>query len=554
MAQSEEIGGTNLRRTIDSFLVTGSSGCIFGTTLGMISLYIVFEIMNTSCNKFKSMDACNSLQHSSCVWANNSCLWADHETVNCSSLLTADDCGQIDSCTYDYKDDKCEHIVGLSPLKTGLYAAFCIGGGLFGPLMSDWLLKKYNFRWTVRIAGIVALTGGVFFTLGRLSEQFWLILLGRLLHSSIGFAACSFGPLYSRRRMSSYVALITGGYQTFANSTMLIIALYGWMAEPRTFNEGDVHMELRIHFYIAFLWFFAIVLIIVSFVVVDPPPEVEHHGGEDEANEDEQTQSPKSTTKMTAASNNEKGPRCDTRTSWFFFVGFMLSTAMLWTGVGAVIAFGPVVVKRAGIGYMVANVLLMLAKTLGALVAIPLARFFQPRKMYLWGTGGVCVCCFIAAVGAHPDILGSNGARNTFLAMGILGHLFVFMSMVGPFYFILSMLVYPADLRHMGAAWVNTATSGHNVIQNLIFPVLVVVFSGGLAGDQDKGISIWFFIFGIIAIISIVVLYFFLQEQAHIDPTKVAQQKKQHTSPNEMEPTNAAPMPTDAGEDLRNVV
>lgn len=541
------------RRDWEAFFAICSGGMMFGSVMAAVAVYIVLSSLNTNCAKFGSESTCSSLRHSDCLWVNGTCLWDDFAVFNCSAQVTPDQCQDISECAFDYDDDVCEHSVGWSPIATGLFAGGGILGGLFGPFIASLLIPKWNFRMTFLMMGIVCIVSSLLGTVSRLENSYWTLIVSRVLHGVAGGGASTAAALYATSMSERYGTLFSSLQLFWVCLVYALGALYGVIFYPRTRDGDDVNMEWRIHGLLLMQWVISFFAVAVAIVMRNPPKE---GAAEKEDRREQYLEEIPSTTHF-ASSNAEpvaqdvgqpqiyspdttlppseaeavpgevpvqependvagddvgrgKGRR---HTCFYLFVGFMLTTSQQWTGIPAMVAYGPSMVEEAGLDPLLGYFIACALTPVGSLMAIPLVPRYSHRKIYLWGLVVCAVAAAMAGLGTHPNVgISPKWLSQACVFIGMILFTLSFSMALSPFVFTLGQSLFPPELRRIGLAWCLVIMNFQNLIINLLFPVAVQGISGGRSGNQKIGVGVMFFVFAVADVLCCIVLFFTLFE------------------------------------------
>jgi SP family arabinose:H+ symporter-like MFS transporter len=175
-----------------------------------------------------------------------------------------------------------------------------------------------------------------------------------------------------------------------------------------------------------------------------------------------------------------------------------LSVAQQCTGIAAIFNFAPSIASSAGLGPLQGSFYVTAWNFLTTPLALPLARRYTPKSLFLFGTLSVSCCAIICALGMHPLIVSSPGTRLLVVATGILGFLLSYGLCLGPFFNILATELFPIEVRDQGCSLTNVFQAFASLVVSVSFPSLVAFLGDEGAEAGGAGMSKTFLLFALV--------------------------------------------------------
>ena len=539
--------GTNTPSTrrilIIAALVNTVCGWMYGYAIGFVPIYTTFNSINTDCTSLTGPGACSNVKHAECIWANPvpgstnvsdfQCLFNDYETVQCGLIQSIANCSATPRCRYSYSNTRCEHQPSWQPWQTGLYASAMIIGGGVGSIGVNPFLAKIGRKKSLYLTAIVAVVSSILATLSRSDGSYWLLIAARFIMGVASGAACVIGPIYAEEMLEEkYSNPMICIFQIFCTFGIFNAAALGLIMNPSDLHD-NLHMEFKFQFLNGFQWFTCLVIFPVAYVMPESDVWLKMVGRLNAADENETTPldasaeslaamkhklhsvnrnsalpnppavaNGKSTGEGSTTATTTKKHRFERRTiamPLIIATSLVLSISQQFTGINAVMNYAPTIMSSAGLAPLTGNFVVMLWNFITSIIAVPAARKFSARRLYIAGTAIASIACLINGLPVYPGLLTfmSHTTRQVFAGLGIFIFIAAFEIAMGPVFYMLAVEMFPRRVRSLGCAFTNMSQFIMNIVINFAFPVSVVALSGGPSADQDKGNSLMFIIFGI---------------------------------------------------------
>lgn len=473
-------------------------GFVFGLNIGFVPAFMEFKSRNDNCLNNADETACRGNQHVDCVWHNNSaCLFND--LIDCSSYKAQSGCQGESVCYWDYSDGgSCKHESGWQSWQKGFFSGAMLIGAMAGSFLTGKLLDKYGRKRVLGGIGVITLIGAAMMAISRAYDSYGLMIAARIVLGVGVGATCVAAPLYvgemapQNRKGSLGVTFQLG--ITFG---IVFVAFLAFLIAPANGN-GLQHWETRIQCGLILpCMLFSVLSILLSMIIEESKVwrEKNSAGSETEA--------------FIRGEEGDKGWTFD-QVRMPLIVAVVLSFATQMTGINAIMNYAPAITKAAGLQPLTGNFIVMLWNFLTSSASIPLANLFERRTMYL---GGITLCtlaCFLTGIPTFPGVC-SDDVTHVLASIGIAVFILAFEIGMGPMFFVLATELFPPSFQELGSSFTNTVQLIFNLIINFLFPIAVEGFSGGVSGNQNKGLAVVFMIFGAIGLVGTLFLGAFLR-------------------------------------------
>jgi MFS transporter, SP family, arabinose:H+ symporter len=183
-----------------------------------------------------------------------------------------------------------------------------------------------------------------------------------------------------------------------------------------------------------------------------------------------------------------------------FLLGILLPMFSQFSGINAIIYYGPTILNKAGItlsNSLLSQLFFGAANVLFTLIAIWKVDSLGRRPLYLWGTAGATVSLLLTGICFY------TGATNgIWLLLSVLSFLAFFAFSIGPLKFVIAAEIFPDDIRAKALSisimvmWVADAIVGQ------ITPMLL----------HSLGIARTFWFFAAFCLLAFIAVYKLLPE------------------------------------------
>ena len=181
-------------------------------------------------------------------------------------------------------------------------------------------------------------------------------------------------------------------------------------------------------------------------------------------------------------------------------IGISVAVLQQVTGINSVFFYAPMIFEQSGIGtdasFMQA-VLVGLVNLAFTVLAIFLIDRVGRRPLLAGGLTGIALCMLLLSYG-----FGSDDVNPKIILVGILGFVASFAVSLGPVMWVLFSELFPNRLRGLAISFVGLINSGVSFLVQLIFPWEL----------QNLGNSLTFLIYGLFAIVGLVIVMRLLPE------------------------------------------
>jgi MFS family permease len=495
-------------------------GLLVGYAIGYVPVALFFQGTLSNCTTYTTESACHS-QDRLCQWVSSPavtdaayCAFRNQPTLNGLSVPCSVAMGDKAKCK-QMPDRKCvwlAHSSGCAQTpewaswQKGLYAGMMIIGAMVGSLAGSVLLKRLGRKKVIFLTGVIGVVAGVLYIVGwSVNEEgklanYAVMVLGRLFAGIAVGIACVACPMYCGEMAPSQYASIAGCmFQVAVTFGCCFAALIGFIVDATSSTSKDINQQGRFHIVNAVNLIFPVLLTVVAAVIPEPS---------------------KASTMGTEVNGDQKKglhigddiPLSALKTN--FVVAIALAAAQQLTGINAVMNYAPDITKNFGLPDLRGNLLVMAWNFVTTLASLKFATMFSTGRMYLVSATVASLACLLTAIPIFPTVFGPGD--NT--GYGITGAgVFIFVAAfemgMGPAFYVLAQSIFPASRRSFGCSFTVAVQFVFNLIINFCFPVAVEGISGGPDEDQRRGTAWVFVFFGVIGLLSTVVLFISVRKQ-----------------------------------------
>jgi sugar porter (SP) family MFS transporter len=522
---------TTARAAFFAAIVTFAGGFMFGFSTGYVPVCLQYYTYVTNCTRYEAEAGCSAV--SGCEWqsAGRTCAFSDRQALLPCTNFTYDQavCKQQDGCYFDSDAGMCEHNAGWDAVDEGLISAIMIIGAMASSLVASPILGFLGRTKTIMAAGTVAIIGAIMQLIAWQEDNLGLLLAGRLLLGiAIGIGSVA-SPLYCGEvAPEKWKNVIGVSYQISITFGIVVAAIIGVIISPVNDTHSNDRLVDRFHVENAFTILTGVLYLVVGILVPEPTPELmaQIREAAAEGGDYEPVREAVASVQTRVRPTTDSGVQyIDLESSGAqstpirklirpLLIGFAMAGALQLTGINAIMNYAPHMTSRAGMNPLVGSCLIMVWNFVFTIVSIPLAKRFEPRKMFIIASFVTSIACLITGIPAYPGVISNEAAQHAFVWVGLLLFVAVFEIGVGPPFYPLAQASFPADWRNFGCSFCVMAQFLLNVVINFGFPVAVVALSGGESGDQNKGQALVFIIFGCIGLALSVLLAVFMKPVA----------------------------------------
>lgn len=423
----------------------------FGMHINFVAPYIPYVATNDHCANYGTAHSCTAASFTQCRWFANisRCDFAD---ANCSAFATRAACGTAtSSCDWDTTAKQCQHFVGLSVLDITIFATVGIVAATLGSLVGGECYDVVGSRLTLVLAGGLNLAAGLFYHVGRGTNVFALVVVGRTLH---GFAAgicigivaryVSFvlspevasslrAPLATEEPPAPSAApfdlplaqvdkelrkgdvraleLLLQFVQAVVSAGIVVNLIYGAAAFPRPLPSAPpLEMEWRLHAYMLMTILLGMAILLLACLLPSAPSRSERDAIRTSGRADDIPMTPIGPGKVGLWIVPQLGRMA------------LLGAAMHLGGIQVLVLFGPGLLQQAlppGMDSLTTNLILQTV-LLGVTLFAPLLAFVHPKTAVLAGVAVSIVGDSIAG-GFMLTQSGSDGVAGTLIGVLLVG-------------------------------------------------------------------------------------------------------------------------------------
>ncbi|RNF11189.1 putative glucose transporter [Trypanosoma rangeli] len=480
------------------------AGVFFGYNIGFVGPYYTFVRIRHDCSLNTGDNACASFNFGQCVWHNGNCEFAKSA---CTDLMQAECNSGVPQkqiqCHWNLKVGECEPLVGYTAAESGVFAASMIVGGCLGSLGAGFLLTAAGRTRTFLIYGIVACLTAVITHVSTYTEQYLMVIIGRVLAGVVSGILCVASPMYVEEITPvCHRQLVGVFFQVACTFGILLAAAAGLVLNPGDFST-DVHMQARHQGLCVLNSLFSGLLVIVGLLMRESPTWVEQMIQQRGVREERNSIGASLRGKVEDTDEAWEGTNeaNTVRPSWsvlaqIVFAAFMLCIAQQMTGINAIMNYAPTITGALGFAPLAGNVLVMAWNFLSVLVSIPLSFKYRADHTFNIALCFASASCLLTGITLLPAVGASVTVKRLLSGFGIALFILCFEVGMGSFFWTLSQGIFPPSFRARGSSLTVLFQFVLNALMNLGFPVAVEKISGGPSGDQEKGMGVVFIVFG----------------------------------------------------------
>jgi len=183
-------------------------------------------------------------------------------------------------------------------------------------------------------------------------------------------------------------------------------------------------------------------------------------------------------------------------------IGITVAVVQQITGINSVFFYAPMIFEQTGIGTDAAfsqAILVGLTNLVFTILAIIFIDRFGRKILLLVGLSGIAISMFLLAYGFSMDAADMN---PWLILIGIVGFVASFAISIGPVMWVLFSEIFPNYVRGLAISFVGLINSGVSFLVQLVFPWEL----------EAIGSSATFLIYGVFAIIGLVIIAILLPE------------------------------------------
>lgn len=427
----------------------------------------------------------------------------------CPSFQGKSACSPHTDCYWKQSAGECRNAPEWDDVRTGIFAAMMIVGGMIGSPAATPLLNRLGRKKSLLATSVVAIIASVLLTVGWAVRDgvslanFPMMVTGRFfIGVAVGLASVVC-PMYCGEMAPETLQGVIGVmFQIFVTIGIFLAALVGFLVHATTTRSGDVSHRFQIVNALAV--FFSVALVPVSIGV----------------RESERFQTPSEA----VTTNDEQDPLKDAAepVAWRNLVApgltaITLAAGQQLTGINAIMNFAPEIMAAADLKPLQGNLLVMTWNCITTFASIPLAKRFSSRQMYICSAFIASLACLLTGIPTFPQVSAKNATSDALAGIGIFVFVAAFEFGMGPTFYVLSQAIFPASLRSVGCSATVMIQFVFNLIINLCYPIARTGLSGGKNQDQRLGMAVIFIFFGAVGLMCVAILMFRLKPPVQDD-------------------------------------
>jgi len=509
-------------------------GLLVGYSIGFVPILLQYNQFAADCALFhRSERHCRALTDAGCVWMpplsdaggrGARCAFPDHNRTNCTSFPSQDTCKAAadagNACHFQFGADNnvCVHDTGWNANQQGMLAGAMIIGSMFSSPAAGPIADKIGRCRGLALAALLGLLACAAFSCGWASQQrYGLLVAGEVLIGFAGGLLSVICPMYvgemAPRSLEEVIGMM---FQVAITFGIMMAGTLGLALDPRKTPSESSWLQGRFQVIIGFQWLTAAALVPVAAAMPESSLWLRQIGqadgttatlsgsgecadGDDDAAEKHGETVPLTNVEADSEGGDDDGPdgaRLFSRKNLLpVLTGTVLSISQCLTGINAIMVYAPDLTSAIGFDPLVGNFLVTLWNFLTTFLSIPLVKRLSSRRLFIWSTAVATAACFAISVPVFPGVAHGE-TKNVLGGIGILVFIAAFEAGLGPCLYVLAQDIFPPRVRAAGCSYTMMTQFLFNVVVNWGFPVSMTAFSGGPSGDQDKGLSICFLIFG----------------------------------------------------------
>ncbi|KEG12342.1 putative glucose transporter [Trypanosoma grayi] len=495
------------------------AGSFLGYSVGFVGPYYTFVKISRDCSAITAQAACLLSIPGRCEWENNSCIF---RRDTCRGLAL-EDCGvdfsrRAHHCLWETKASLCTRQVGYTAVQNGFFAAAMIAGGCLGSLCAGVILSATGRRKTFFYSGLVACVAAVLTHVSTYTDQYVMVIAGRVLAGVASGVLCVASPLYVEEMAPAQHRQLVGVFfQVACTFGILLAATMGLVLNPRDFST-DLHMQLCRQGLCIPPSIIAVCVVISGLYMKESPQWVEQRLRARAVREERASVNDTLNVPVDDDDNmSDMHPGSDTmKYSWRLLVrplttSFVMCVAQQMTGINAIMNYAPNITSVMGLAPLTGNFVIMAWNFAVVLVSIPLSSKYRADFMYIGAVFVTSTSCLLTGIFVFPPMGAGDTLKRVFSSIGIAIFIAFFEIGMGSFFWALSHGIFPPAFRARGSSFTVLVQFLFNILINVGFPIAVERLSGGPSGNQDKGMGIAFMFFASIGFITGVYLLKYLR-------------------------------------------
>lgn len=524
-------------------------GVTTGYAGGMTGPWFVLQEYSEDCSRYTAEKACTDVMNQDCVWEDGACGW---RVGSCSALSKADcrSSGYM-YCHFDYSSNKCTNTIGYSSLFQGIFTSSpTLMQIVLGLFVGD-ILAFLHHRRIFILSGFILVLGSVMLHVGVATNEFWVSAMGRF-NLGLGYVLCTVSGLVyvNQNAPLRYKQVLVSFYAPTLNLGQFIpAAIGGALGLTVDFASPNRPMYLHFELNVMFCTILNIGFFIMGFFLTESPYWKKEE--EEKALETVEQQSDAVLKKLDEVDEKnvlqkvdelEKAKGIDIGAhSWKsmagrLLVGVCVAAVVQLTGISAFSNYAPTITSNIGLNSLVGTMMIQAWNTISASLCVVILGITNSlRLVMLIGTAGAGAACLVLGILVLPGVIDDTSVRNGVSMACIAVYILCFQSCIAASFYSLAQEMFPLSFRPRGSSFVTMMVMLFSFIISVFFPIALEGLSGGASGDQNKGMGIIMIFFGVVAYISFVVMFLFLQPWTAADEKRSREKmkKRQELAPHD---------------------
>nr|CCC90120.1 unnamed protein product [Trypanosoma congolense IL3000] len=481
------------------------AGALFGYNIGFVGPYYTFYRMSRDCTVITREDVCPSFYPGQCTWSGGACKFITNDCADKPIDICVGGSSQSDgkACYWNVTSGSCEMVIGFTAVQSGVFAAMLIVGGCIGSLLAPPLLSATGHRWTFLLCGIIAAAGAALTHIATSSEQYVILIGGRLLVGVAAGVLCVSSPVYVDETVPiQHRQLVSVFFQIACTFGILAAATTGFIMSLSDFSTQE-DMQRRRQLLCLPGTIIALLVVVVGCFMRESAIWLERRRIARAKQEDMLL--PPHQRSETVLSESSVA-YVHGKVQWSAVIhplcnAFVLCVAQQFTGMNAIMNYAPIIASRMGLSPLFGNFIVMWGNFVTVLASIPVSYKVRADYAYIIAVLMASLSCILVGVVVLPffDFVGT--VRRNLSILGIALFIMFFELGMGSFFWNLACGIFPPNFRHQGSSFTVLLQFIFNIFINVGFPIAVELLSGGPSGNQDEGMGIIFLFFGFIGLV-----------------------------------------------------
>eukprot|EP01096_Ripella_sp_DP13-Kostka_P014852 TRINITY_DN6801_c1_g1_i2.p1 TRINITY_DN6801_c1_g1~~TRINITY_DN6801_c1_g1_i2.p1 ORF type:complete len:465 (+),score=214.90 TRINITY_DN6801_c1_g1_i2:31-1395(+) len=381
----------------------------------------------------------------------------------------------------------------LTPAKQGVLTCSILLGATIGSTFGSIIASTIGKPKTILIIGLATLIGAV----GLAATPYlWVMVLFReLLGLGVGIASVICGTFAADYSPPKLRGLITASFQVSITLGILISYIIGIIFQ-------DVSGGYHYMFGLGALPGIGLICV-VPFCNLQPLEDSPINVGMNNTKTDEETEE----------DYNQRNSGLTVYVQMFrraqkgVFLGVVLSTALQFTGINAIMYYGPSVFAAAGLstGALTATTIIGFWNFLSTFPALILVVRVSRRVLLLSTLLVMAVTCFL--LGLDYLFFADTSFGGIFSIILLLFYISAFEAGIGSLFWVVMTEFFPSEYKDSGASLMNIIQWTLNIVLSASFPSLVSLFGTGPL----------FIFFSLVGFVAIGIFFFYLPRPAEVE-------------------------------------